>query len=111
MARPDAPEREVYFTDTWRGPRQMHGLLYPNLQKDPAEVTGPSATAKRPSQVVATVPVEALFAIGRATSSAIDLLTTGAVGTRRYRGRNPSQWNVGTALPKRGPRTTPGKRG
>ncbi|MFE7560190.1 DEAD/DEAH box helicase [Kitasatospora sp. NPDC057500] len=94
---PTRDEREVYFTDTWRGPRRMHGLIYPNLIKDQAELTDRPATARTPSQVTATVPVEAIFAVRPTATSDISRVTTGEVGTRRYRGRNPRQWRK--ALP------------
>ena len=97
---PTRPEREVYFTDTWRGPRQMHGLMYPHLMADRAEMTVTPATAKRPSKVVATVPVETVLAVRPTTSSAIVKLPVGEVGTRRYPGRNPRQWHSRTSLPK-----------
>ncbi|MFD9687391.1 DEAD/DEAH box helicase [Kitasatospora sp. NPDC059088] len=96
---PTRPEREVYFTDTWRGPRRLHGLMYPNLMEDQAELTEQPATATRPAKVIATVPVEALFAVRPTSSSAISVLTTGEVGTRRYPGRNPRRWNSRTVLP------------
>ncbi|MFI0813881.1 DEAD/DEAH box helicase [Streptomyces echinatus] len=96
---PQRPEREVYFTDTWRGPRRMHGLMYPNLMTDQAELAERQATATRLSQVIATVPVEAFLDVRPTASSAIARLTTGAVGSRRYPGRNPRQWNARTALP------------
>ncbi|OIJ62866.1 DEAD/DEAH box helicase [Streptomyces mangrovisoli] len=96
---PQRPEREVYFTDTWRGPRRMHGLMYPNLMADQAELTTREATATRPSQVIAAVPVEARLDVRPTASSAIARLTTGAVGTRRYQGRDPRRWNARNALP------------
>jgi len=95
---PQRPEREVYFTDTWRGPRRMHGLMYPNLMVERAELAERPATAKRPSQVIATVPVENLLAVRPTASSTIALLTTGEVGTRRYPGRDPGRWKARTAL-------------
>ncbi|MFD6113777.1 DEAD/DEAH box helicase [Streptomyces yangpuensis] len=96
---PTRPEREVYFTDTWRGPRRLHGLMYPNLMKERAELTDQPATARRPAQTVATVPVEALLAVRPTASSTISVLTTGEVGTRRYPGRNPRQWNSQSVRP------------
>lgn len=94
---PTRDEREVYFTDTWRGPRRLHGLMYPNLMKNRAELTERPRTAKTASQVIATVPVEAIFAVRPTAASAISRVTTGKVGTRRYLGRNPRQWRK--ALP------------
>ncbi|MCW2902971.1 MAG: box helicase [Streptosporangiaceae bacterium] len=95
---PDRPEREVYFTDTWRGPRRLHGLLYPELIEDQAELNRRSPTAKQPSPTLATVPVAARLDVRPTASSEIARLTTGEVGTRRFAGRHPRQWNSRTRL-------------
>lgn len=94
---PLRPEREVYFTDTWRGPRRMHGLMYPNLMTEQAELTERRPTAKHASPVLATVPVETLLAVRPTASSAIARLTTGEVGTRRFAG-SAGRWNARTRL-------------
>ncbi|MEU7340247.1 DEAD/DEAH box helicase [Streptomyces sp. NPDC007074] len=94
---PHRPEREVYFTDTWRGPRRMHGLMYPNLMTEQAELSERRPTPKHASPVLATVPVETLLAVRPTASSAITRLTTGEVGTRRFAG-TPGRWNAGTRL-------------
>jgi len=94
---PHRPEREVYFTDTWRGPRRMHGLMYPNLLAEQAELTERRPTAKHASPVLATVPVETLFEVRPTASSAIARLTTGEVGTRRFAG-TAGWWNARTRL-------------
>uniref|UniRef100_UPI0018D08E65 DEAD/DEAH box helicase n=1 Tax=Streptomyces clavuligerus TaxID=1901 RepID=UPI0018D08E65 len=94
---PERPEREVYFTDTWRGPRRMHGLMYPNLMAERAELTERQPTAKHASPVLATVPVETLFDVRPTASSSIARLTTGEVGTRRFAG-SAGQWNAQTRL-------------
>ncbi|MFE0354468.1 DEAD/DEAH box helicase [Streptomyces nigra] len=95
---PERPEREVYFTDTWRGPRRMHGLMYPNLMAEQAELTERRPTAKHASPVLATVPVETLLDVRPTASSAIARLTTGEVGTRRFAG-SAGRWNARTRLP------------
>ncbi|MFJ1793108.1 DEAD/DEAH box helicase [Kitasatospora griseola] len=95
---PTRPEREVCFSDTWRGPRRMHGLMYPGLMADEADVVRKPATRTRPSKVIATVPIETVMAVRPTSSSGIHYLTTGAVGTRRYPGSRPRGWNSRTAL-------------
>ncbi|MGW4789940.1 DEAD/DEAH box helicase [Streptomyces sp. NPDC004230] len=92
------PEREVYFTDTWRGPRRMHGLMYPHLMTEQAELAERRPTAKQASRVLATVPVETLLDVRPTASSAIARLTTGEVGTRRFAG-TAGRWNARTRLP------------
>ncbi|MCX4529209.1 DEAD/DEAH box helicase [Streptomyces sp. NBC_01551] len=94
---PQRPEREVYFTDTWRGPRRMHGLMYPNLMAEQAELAERLPTTKHPSPVLATVPVETLLAVRPTASSTIARLTTGEVGTRRFAGPE-GRWNARTRL-------------
>ncbi|MEV6105846.1 DEAD/DEAH box helicase [Streptomyces sp. NPDC051940] len=95
---PHRPEREVYFTDTWRGPRRMHGLMYPNLMAEHAELTERRPTAKHASPVLATVPVETLLDVRPTASSTIARLTTGEVGTRRF-ADSAGRWNARTRLP------------
>ncbi|MFE7369531.1 DEAD/DEAH box helicase [Streptomyces anulatus] len=95
---PERPAREVYFTDTWRGPRRLHGLLYPHLIAEEAELSGRTPTAKHSSPVRATVPVEALLAVRPTATSEIARLTTGEVGTRRFAPWNPGEWNARTRL-------------
>lgn len=95
---PERPASEVYFTDTWRGPRRLHGLLYPNLITGEAELKPRSPSSKQPSQWRAIVPVEALLAVRPTATSAIARLTTGEVGKRQFAARSPSRWNSKTLL-------------
>ncbi|WP_245834578.1 DEAD/DEAH box helicase [Streptomyces aidingensis] len=68
---PEQPANEVYFTDTWRGPRRLHGLLYPELIKDQAKLNERLPTAKHPSRTVATVPIAASLNVRPTTTSGI----------------------------------------
>jgi len=95
---PARPASEVYFTDTWRGPRRLHGLLYPQLVEDRAELADRSPTAKHPSRRLATVPVVARLDVRPTATSEITRLTTSEVGKRRFASGYPSRWNSRTRL-------------
>ncbi|WP_234347610.1 DEAD/DEAH box helicase [Streptomyces specialis] len=96
---PDQPPNEVSFTDTWRGPRRLHGLLYPEPIRDQAELKKHLPSAKYPSTTAATVPVMASLHVRPTTTSDITSLpTTGGVGTRRFASSYPNRWNRHTRL-------------
>ncbi|MDX3403363.1 DEAD/DEAH box helicase [Streptomyces sp. ME01-18h] len=95
---PERPASEVYFTDTWRGPRRLHGLLYPQLISDEAELERRSPSANHPSRWRATVPVAARLDVRPTATSAIAHLTTGEVGKRRFASGHRNEWNSRTRL-------------
>ncbi|WP_432038646.1 DEAD/DEAH box helicase [Streptomyces cucumeris] len=95
---PERPAHEVYFTDTWRGPRRLHGLLYPQLIEDQAELNRRSPTANQPSRWLATVPVSARLDVRPTAASTIARLTTGEVGRRRFASGYRNEWNSRTRL-------------
>ncbi|PAX83397.1 DEAD/DEAH box helicase [Streptomyces albidoflavus] len=95
---PERPANEVYFTDTWRGPRRLHGLLYPQLISDEVELELRSPSANQPSRWRATVPVEARLDVRPTATSTIARLTTGEVGKRRFASAYRNEWNSRTRL-------------
>ncbi|MFE6867853.1 DEAD/DEAH box helicase [Kitasatospora sp. NPDC057692] len=99
---PSRPAEEVYFTDTWRGPRRLHGLLYPKLINDQAELTNRPPSKNHPSTILATVPVAAQLAVRPTDAAGVSHLTTGAVGKRRYSSRRwTSKTKLGGGIPDR----------
>ncbi|MEU5403901.1 DEAD/DEAH box helicase [Streptomyces sp. NPDC005963] len=95
---PTRPAEEVYFTDDWRGPRRLHGLMYPQLLKDRAERTPRRPSKKQPSTTRATVPVASRLDVRPTTASGTFGLTTPGVGTRAYASPHSSQWKAATKL-------------
>ncbi|WEH18132.1 DEAD/DEAH box helicase [Streptomyces sp. VNUA24] len=95
---PERPASEVYFTDTWRGPRRLHGLLYPQLISDEAELEPRSPSANQLSRWRATVPVEVRLDVRPTATSTIARLTTGEVGKRRFASAYRNEWNSKTRL-------------
>ncbi|MFB6525408.1 DEAD/DEAH box helicase [Streptomyces sp. NPDC056399] len=95
---PTRPPEEVFFTDDWRGPRRLHGLMYPQLLKDQAELTPRKPSKKQPSTTRATVPVASRLVVRPTATSSTFGLTIPSVGTRAYASPNSSQWNKGTKL-------------
>ncbi|MFF2819578.1 DEAD/DEAH box helicase [Kitasatospora cineracea] len=95
---PERPPQEVVFTDTWRGPRRLHGLIYPSLLEDQAVLAPRRASKKQPSTTKATVPVAMRLDLRPTSTSEVAHLTTGALGERTFAGANPRRWNAKTKL-------------
>jgi hypothetical protein len=95
---PTRPAQEVYFTDDWRGPRRLHGLMYPLLLKSQAERTPRKPSKNHPSTTRATVPVAPQLDIRPTTASGTFGLTFPEVGARAYASTNSRQWKVATKL-------------
>ncbi|MFD5025077.1 DEAD/DEAH box helicase [Streptomyces sp. NPDC058373] len=95
---PSRPPDEVAFTDTWRGPRRMHGLLYPHLLKEQAQRTPRRPSPKKPSTTKATVPVAMRLALRPTAASETALLQTPQLGERSYAASHPGRWNARTRL-------------
>ncbi|PKV82820.1 DEAD/DEAH box helicase [Streptomyces sp. TLI_146] len=95
---PTRPAEEVYFTDDWRGPRRLHGLMYPQLLKDQAERTPRKPSKNQPSTTRATVPVAPRLDIRPTANSDTFGLTVPPVGTRAYASPNSRQWKAATKL-------------
>lgn len=95
---PTRPAEEVYFTDDWRGPRRLHGLMYPLLLKGQAERTTRRPSKKHPSTTRATVPVALRLDIRPTAASGTFGLTFPKVGTRAYASTNSSRWKAATKL-------------
>ncbi|MFB7763450.1 DEAD/DEAH box helicase [Streptomyces xiamenensis] len=95
---PTRPAEEIYFTDDWRGPRRMHGLMYPQLLKDQAEHTLRRPSKKQPSTTRATVPVASRLDVRPTATGDTFGLTIPRVGTRAYASPNAWQWNKNTKL-------------
>lgn len=95
---PARPAEEVYFTDDWRGPRRLHGLMYPLLLKDQAERTPRKPSKNQPSTTRATVPVAPRLDIRPTATSGTFGLTIPSVATRAYASPNSWQWKAATKL-------------
>ncbi|MFF3675921.1 DEAD/DEAH box helicase [Streptomyces sp. NPDC002120] len=95
---PARPAEEVYFTDDWRGPRRLHGLMYPQLLKDQAERTPRKPSKNQPSTTRATVPVAPRLDIWPTATSRTFGMTIRKVGTRAYASPNSWQWKAATKL-------------
>ncbi|MEW1567449.1 DEAD/DEAH box helicase [Streptomyces sp. NPDC093509] len=95
---PTRAAEEVYFTDDWRGPRRLHGLMYPQLLKGQAERTPRKPSKKHSSTTRATVPVDSRLDVRPTATSRIFGLTIPGVGTRAYASPNAWQWNKDTKL-------------
>ncbi|MFF6835921.1 DEAD/DEAH box helicase [Streptomyces sp. NPDC012438] len=95
---PDRPPQEVAFTDTWRGPRRLHGLIYPSLLKNEAVLAPRRATANQPSMSKATVPVAMRLDLRPTTGSKVAHLITSQLGKRTFASADPRKWNAQTKL-------------
>ena len=95
---PDRPPEEVAFTDTWRGPRRLHGLIYPSLLKDEAVLGPRRASKKQLSTTKATVPVAMRLDLRPTAGSKVAHLITGPLGERTFASADPWQWNASTKL-------------
>ncbi|WP_369384107.1 DEAD/DEAH box helicase [Streptomyces sp. cg36] len=95
---PARPAQEVYFTDDWRGPRRLHGLMYPQLLKDQAELTSRKPSKKRSSTTRANVPVSTRLDVRPTATIPTFGLTIPNVGTRAYASPHARQWNAATRL-------------
>ncbi|MFF2521469.1 DEAD/DEAH box helicase [Streptomyces liangshanensis] len=95
---PARPAEEVYFTDDWRGPRRLHGLMYPQLLKDQAERTPRKPSKNQPSTTRATVPVAPRLDVRPTAASGTFGLTFPGVGARAYASPNSWQWKAATRL-------------
>lgn len=95
---PDRPPEEVIFTDTWRGPRRLHGLIYPSLLKDQAVLAPRRASKNQTSTTKATVPVAMRLDLRPTAGSEVAHLITGQIGERTFASADPWQWNAQTKL-------------
>ncbi|MEU4922305.1 DEAD/DEAH box helicase [Streptomyces parvus] len=95
---PTRPAEEVFFTDDWRGPRRLHGLMYPKLLKDKAQLTQRRPSKKHASIVRANVPVASRLDVRPTATSGTFGLTIPDVGTRAYASPASWQWNRSTKL-------------
>lgn len=95
---PARPAEEVYFTDDWRGPRRLHGLMYPLLLKGQAERTTRKPSKNQPSTTRATVPVAPRLDVRPTAASGTFGRTFPRVGTRAYAAPNSWQWKAATKL-------------
>ncbi|MFB7676932.1 DEAD/DEAH box helicase [Kitasatospora purpeofusca] len=95
---PTRPPEEVYFTDDWRGPRRLHGLMHPLLLKGQAVRTPRQPSSKQPSTTRATVPVAPRLDVRPTATGGIFGRTFSETGTRAYASPNSWQWNSKTKL-------------
>ncbi|MFD7757243.1 DEAD/DEAH box helicase [Streptomyces sp. NPDC059757] len=95
---PSRSPEEVTFTDTWRGPRRLHGLIYPHLLKDEAALSKRRPSKKQPGTTRATVPVAMRLDLRPTAGSKIAHLITGALGERAFATSSPRQWTSATKL-------------
>ncbi|MGW1247930.1 DEAD/DEAH box helicase [Streptomyces sp. NPDC002535] len=93
---PSQPLQEVYFSDTWRGPRRLHGLIYPHLLKEQAERKARTPTTKNPSATKATVPVAMRLTVRPTAGPGVANLVTGPVGPRAFAESDPDRWTART---------------
>ncbi|OSC54129.1 DEAD/DEAH box helicase, partial [Streptomyces sp. 4F] len=95
---PTRPAEEVFFTDDWRGPRRLHGLMYPQLLKGQVQRTQRRPSKKHSSTVRATVPVASQLDVRPTATSGTFGLTIPDVGTRAYASPASWQWDSATKL-------------
>ena len=95
---PSRPPEEVYFTDTWRGPRRLHGLIYPQLRKADAVLASRRPSAKHPETTKATVPVVMRLTVRPTAGQKVDHLVTEPLGTRVFAGSDPDGWTAQAKL-------------
>ncbi|MFH8628011.1 DEAD/DEAH box helicase [Streptomyces vietnamensis] len=95
---PERPEGEVVFTDRWRGPRRLHGLISPALLKE-GVVRRPRQPSKdRPGLTRATVPVAARLSLRPTANAQSAVMVTESLGVRSYAEDSPPRWNTHTKL-------------
>ncbi|MFE2846765.1 DEAD/DEAH box helicase [Streptomyces scopuliridis] len=95
---PSRPPDEVAFTDTWRGPRRLHGLIYPHLVKQEAVLTERRPSKNQPGTTRATVPVAMRLDLRPTSGSEIAHLVTRPLGERAFATSNPRRWTSPTRL-------------
>ncbi|SOB81386.1 DEAD/DEAH box helicase [Streptomyces sp. 1331.2] len=95
---PSRPPEEVYFSDTWRGPRRLHGLLSPHYMRDRVERTARKPTKKARGRVKAVVPMALRMALRPTTASKPTVLLTRELGRRSYAETYPGDWSRETLL-------------
>ncbi|MFE3121841.1 DEAD/DEAH box helicase [Streptomyces hydrogenans] len=95
---PTRPAEEVFFTDDWRGPRRLHGLMHPKLIRDQAQLAQRRPSKKHSSTVRATVPVASQLDVRPTATGDTFSLTTPEVGKRVYASPASWQWNSTTKL-------------
>ncbi|MGW9618991.1 DEAD/DEAH box helicase [Streptomyces diastaticus] len=95
---PTRPAHEVYFTDDWRGPRRLHGLMYPQLLKGQAQRTPRKPSKNHPSTTRATVPVAPRLDIRPTAASGTFGRTFPDAGARAYASPNSWEWKATSKL-------------
>ncbi|MER7321890.1 DEAD/DEAH box helicase [Streptomyces albidoflavus] len=95
---PTRPAEEVYFTDDWRGPRRLHGLMYPQLLKGQAQRTPRKPSKNHPSTTRATVPVAPRLDVRPTAAGGTFGRTFPDAGARAYASPNSWKWKAATKL-------------
>ncbi|MFI5642664.1 DEAD/DEAH box helicase [Streptomyces goshikiensis] len=95
---PERPEAEVVFTDHWRGPRRLHGLISPTLLKEEVIRKPRKASKDRPGLTRATVEVAARLSLRPTANAKPAVMVTKALGVRHYAEESPGSWSPNSRL-------------
>ena len=95
---PDLAEGHVVFSDDWRGPRRLHGMLSPKYISADVVRTPRTASKNHPGTTRATVPVAMRMSLRPTATARPTELVTGPLGTRSFDEGNPPKWNRETRL-------------
>ncbi|MEU7664358.1 DEAD/DEAH box helicase [Streptomyces lincolnensis] len=81
---PDLAEGHVVFSDDWRGPRRLHGMLSPKYISADVVRTPRKASKNHPGTTRATVPVAMRMSLRPTATARPTELVTGPLGTRSF---------------------------
>ncbi|MFF1930232.1 DEAD/DEAH box helicase [Streptomyces sp. NPDC058228] len=95
---PERPEAEVVFTDHWRGPRRLHGLISPTLLREDVVRKSRKASKDRPGLTRATVPVAARLSLRPTANAEPAVMVTKGLGVRHYAEETPGSWTINSRL-------------
>ncbi|QKW22248.1 DEAD/DEAH box helicase [Kitasatospora sp. NA04385] len=95
---PTHPPEEVFFSDTWRGPRRLHGLLSPHYMRDRVERTERKPTKRARGRIKAVVPMALRMALRPTTASKPTVLLTRELGRRSFAETYEGDWSRDTLL-------------
>ncbi|MFF7249878.1 DEAD/DEAH box helicase [Embleya sp. NPDC008237] len=95
---PGVHEGHVVFSDDWRGPRRLHGVLSPHLVDDGVVRTPRKPSKNQPGTTRAIVPVAMRLSLRPTPTSQVTRLVTQPLGERRYAERVPRDWKSASKL-------------
>ncbi|MEV6247706.1 DEAD/DEAH box helicase [Streptomyces sp. NPDC051742] len=95
---PGRPAAEVVFTDQWRGPRRLHGLISPTLLRNEVVRKPRKASKNHPGLTRATVPVAARLSLRPTATAKPAVMVTKELGVRHYAEDTPGVWNATNKL-------------